>query len=244
VQRTAGQVLLFDGRPADTVYYSTSNGHTYGNDQVFGSAPLPYLRPVVERDDTASPTSHWRVPFSYQDLATFLSAGGAWPEGAKITSVHQNGSSVAIKGPARSATMDAGSFRDTLNQWAACLMPGRFPTDTLPTTIPSLWDHVTSNRDGAVVTGRGWGHGVGMVQWGAYGKAKRGWSAGRILAYYYGGLTPQSYPEPGLIHVTVASGVESLAIEVPGSGATINHRTVAPGTTLHLTGDGNTVTTG
>ncbi len=39
VQHTSGRVLLFGGRPADTVYFSTSNGHTYGNEDVFGSAP-------------------------------------------------------------------------------------------------------------------------------------------------------------------------------------------------------------
>ena len=61
VRRTTGLVLLSDGRPADTVYFSTSNGQTYGNEDVFGSAPLPYLRPVVERDDGASPTSRWQV---------------------------------------------------------------------------------------------------------------------------------------------------------------------------------------
>jgi peptidoglycan hydrolase-like amidase len=38
-----------------------------------------------------------------------------------------------------------------------------------------------------VVTGRGWGHGVGMSQWGAYGYATHGWSWQRILAHYYPG---------------------------------------------------------
>jgi peptidoglycan hydrolase-like amidase len=42
----------------------------------------------------------------------------------------------------------------------------------LPTTIPSDWNDVSSGTHGAVVVGRGWGHGVGMVQWGAHGKAK------------------------------------------------------------------------
>jgi stage II sporulation protein D len=43
-----------------------------------------------------------------------------------------------------------------------------------------------------VITGRGWGHGVGMSQWGAYGYAKRGVTYDRILAHYYPGtqLTP------------------------------------------------------
>jgi stage II sporulation protein D len=40
-----------------------------------------------------------------------------------------------------------------------------------------------------VVTGKGWGHGVGMSQWGAYGYARHGWSWQRILAHYYPGTT-------------------------------------------------------
>ena len=35
-----------------------------------------------------------------------------------------------------------------------------------------------------VITGKGWGHGVGMSQWGAYGYARHGWSWQRILAHY------------------------------------------------------------
>lgn len=38
-----------------------------------------------------------------------------------------------------------------------------------------------------VITGRGWGHGVGMSQWGAFGFATRGWTYDRILAHYYRG---------------------------------------------------------
>jgi stage II sporulation protein D len=39
-----------------------------------------------------------------------------------------------------------------------------------------------------VFTGRGWGHGVGMCQVGAYGLAKQGWSAEQILKAYYTGI--------------------------------------------------------
>ena len=45
-----------------------------------------------------------------------------------------------------------------------------------------------------VVTGRGWGHGVGMSQWGAYGYARHGWSWQRILAHYYPGTTLGAAP--------------------------------------------------
>jgi len=40
--------------------------------------------------------------------------------------------------------------------------------------------------------GRGYGHGVGLCQWGAEGKAKRGWSAGQILSFYYPGVVLMS----------------------------------------------------
>jgi stage II sporulation protein D len=241
VRNTEGKVLLYSGSPADTVYYSTSNGHTYGNDQVFGSAPLPYLRPVVERDDGASPTSHWHVTIPFGQLATFLSADGVWPDGARITSARSVGSNVHVAGGGHSTSIDSATFRDAVNSWAPCLMPGRYPTGVLPATIPSGWSTVGSDKAGARITGRGWGHGVGMVQWGANGKAKQGWSADRILAYYYGGLTPQQYPEPGLIHVIVASGLASLAVQAPADGATVNGQPFADGT-VHLTGNAGTVT--
>ena len=40
-----------------------------------------------------------------------------------------------------------------------------------------------------VISGRGWGHGVGMAQWGAYGYAQQGYSYDDILAHYYRGTT-------------------------------------------------------
>jgi SpoIID/LytB domain protein len=229
VRRTTGQVLLFDGRPADTVYFSTSNGHTYGNEDVFGSSPLPYLRPVVERDDTASPTSHWSVTIPYGDLAAFLARSGDWGAGIPIGRVRLSGSTVQVRGGRTSRDIALGDFRDAVNAGAPCLKPARYPPDSLPTTIPSSWLSMSSGAGSVTVTGRGWGHGVGMVQWGAYGKALLGWSAARILGYYYGGLQPQPYPEPGLIHVRVASGLTRVKLVPSGAGAKVDGELVGRG---------------
>ncbi|MGZ8619833.1 MAG: SpoIID/LytB domain-containing protein [Actinomycetota bacterium] len=226
VKDTRGQVLMYGDRPADTVYFSTSNGRTYGNDEVFGSSPLPYLRPIVERDDGASPVSRWRVELPFDDLATVLRAAGSWPRGASIASASVAGSTVRLVGGGESRTMDASSLRDAVNSWAPCLLPGRYPTDGLPVTIPSGWFGVSAGPRGLVAEGRGWGHGVGMVQWGAYGKASRGWPASRILAFYYGGLTPRRYPEPGTMQVVVATGLRSMTIKPSEPGATIGDRTL------------------
>lgn len=246
VRRTDGQVLLFEDRPADTVYFSTSNGHTYGNEDVFGSAPLPYLRPVPERDDGASSTSRWTVRIPFLDLATFLHAGGAWPADREISTVRLDGETIEVSG-AVSRSMDLSTFRDAVNAWAPCLAPDRFPPPSrlgsaLPVTIPSRWLRVRTTADAVVLSGRGWGHGVGMVQWGAYGKAQRGLSASDILAYYYGGLRPQPYPEPGLIHVQVASGLTRLRIVPSGSGARLDGEALEGRVTIEG-GDELTVTT-
>jgi SpoIID/LytB domain protein len=232
VNATAGQVLQDGGRPIEAVYFSTSNGHTYGNDQVFGSAPLPYLRPVVEHDDGASPTSHWRATLPFPDLQRFLTRAQLWPAGERIGSVTRTGGSIVVTGGGTSRTIDVGTFDGAVNEWAPCLFPARYPGPSrygsaLPTTVPSGWYAVSGTGGRAIVTGRGWGHGVGMVQWGAYGKARLGWSADRILGYYYGGLQPQPFPEPGLIHVRVATGLSSVSATPSAGGATVNGQHVS-----------------
>jgi stage II sporulation protein D len=56
-------------------------------------------------------------------------------------------------------------------------------TTTTPTTTASTASVVLA------LSGHGWGHGLGMSQWGAYGYAKHGWTYDRILAHYYQGTT-------------------------------------------------------
>lgn len=244
VRRTDGLVLLYQGRPAETVYFSTSNGRTYGNDEVFGGSPLPYLRPVVERDDGASPLSHWRVRIPFTDLARFLAAGGEWTSGRPISEVRLEGDSVVVAGGGSSRTIDLATFRDAVNAWAHCLRPSRYPPDGLPTTIPSRWFSLSSGRGAVTVIGRGWGHGVGMVQWGAYGKARHGLSAAQILASYYGGLRPEPYPEPGRIHVEVASGLTELRIRPSGPGARLGGEELPAGRVVITGGERLSVFTG
>jgi SpoIID/LytB domain protein len=231
VRRTEGLVLLFRGHPADTVYFSTSNGHTYGNDQVFGGAPLPYLRPVAEHDDGASPLSRWRVTMSLGNIRTFLGTAGLWADGQEISSVTRHGSVIEIEGRGTKRSLGEADFRAAVNEWAPCLEPRRYPPfgrggARLPVTVPSAWYSVAAAKGAITLTGRGWGHGVGMVQWGAHGKAQRGLSAAQILAYYYGGLRPRRFPEPGLIHVQVATGLKSVSATPSGPGAELDGRPV------------------
>jgi SpoIID/LytB domain protein len=78
--------------------------------------------------------------------------------------------------------------------------------------------------------GSGWGHGLGLSQWGAYGLARQGWSAERILEHFYSGASVRKASDPpaeirvGLtrgrrrIHLTARSGPVRLWVRVPFDG--------------------------
>ncbi len=74
-----------------------------------------------------------------------------------------------------------------------------------------------------MVTGNGWGHGVGMSQWGAYGYARHGWSWQRILGHYYTGTQVASAP---LSRVRVLLGVAQPRASIGcGGGIRVSDRT-------------------
>ena len=87
---------------------------------------------------------------------------------------------------------------------AALLLPGGASPQTLPGVTATTF----------VISGRGWGHGVGMSQWGAYGYAKHGVSYDRILAHYYPGtkLTPSPVPR---INVLLVEGASAVVVSSP-----------------------------
>src|SRR5215208_1214387 len=62
-----------------------------------------------------------------------------------------------------------------------------------------------------LLDGRGWGHGVGMSQWGAEGAARHGWDYKRILAHYYPGTKLEVW-HPRPVRVLLGDGVESARI--------------------------------
>ena len=241
VEETAGQVLVYEGNPAETLYFSTSNGRTFGNERVFGGGPLPYLRGIRERDDGSSPLSRWRVTVPFDDLARFLDFADEWP-GGRIRRVVFRDGAIRIRGAGKVASLDRDDLRDALNFWARCLEPGAYPTSEpdgyrLPQTVPSIWYRASQRGRALVLEGRGWGHGVGMVQWGASGKAERGLSYGDILAAYYGGLRPRRVKVPGRIRVLVADDLRSVTV-LPDGDAKVHWRRRVPDAPWTVTGRG------
>src|SRR5437879_1260095 len=65
--------------------------------------------------------------------------------------------------------------------------------------------------------GSGFGHGIGMSQWGAYGLALQGWSHDQILTHYYTGTTvAQDTNEPASIRVGLTQGRSAIHVEARG----------------------------
>ncbi|MDQ4148590.1 MAG: SpoIID/LytB domain-containing protein, partial [Actinomycetota bacterium] len=220
VDSTAGEILEHAGKPALTYYFSTSNGRTYSNAEVFSPPALPYLKPVVEVDDGESPVSRWEIRMPLGDLTESLRLAGSWTAGP-ITSVAQRGETVTVSDGVRTVSLSMAELRNRLNAQAVCLVPKRYPTmgpdgRPYPQTVPSKWATVRVEGQDAVISGRGWGHGVGMVQWGLKGKADRGMSYADMLSFYYGGLRPVKRREPSQIRVGLAVNLEEIVIERRG----------------------------
>ncbi|HEX9766571.1 MAG TPA: SpoIID/LytB domain-containing protein, partial [Nitriliruptorales bacterium] len=226
VAATAGEVLLYEDTPILARYFSTSGGHTFDNEDVFpSSGPFPYLVGVADPDDAVSPLHTWQVVFSRQQFDAIALRGAQLPSVVPVADVERRPQPdptpdrIVVTGR-NGATLEitAGELRDFLNAAAPAAFPDAFPgprTDglRLPTTVPSGRFDVVVTDDAITLNGSGWGHGVGMGQWGAMGKADRGLSHAEILAAYYNGLDPTTSPElPDRIRVGLSNIGDRVAI--------------------------------
>lgn len=100
---------------------------------------------------------------------------------ATVISVGRHPSLLPVTGLAAACLLALGGLASSL----LAATPG------VPLSTTSATATVTTSPASSVVavSGHGWGHGLGMSQWGAYGYAKHGWTFDRILAHYYSGTT-------------------------------------------------------
>ncbi|MDP9226511.1 MAG: SpoIID/LytB domain-containing protein [Actinomycetota bacterium] len=76
VDSTKAQVLLYDSHPIEALYMSSSGGYTENNNNVWGGAPIPYLRGVPDRPDavSANPNHSWVVKMTWKEFQSKLNA--------------------------------------------------------------------------------------------------------------------------------------------------------------------------
>ncbi|WP_438447475.1 stage II sporulation protein D [Gorillibacterium sp. sgz5001074] len=172
VAETKGEILLYGGKPIDAVFFSTSNGYTENAEDYWGK-PQPYLKSVPSPwDEKLSPKFKTVVKVPYR---TFLSKLGL--NGSVAASTAVSGSKVLKQ---------TDGHRVGQIRIGGKLFTGREVREKLE--LPSSQFEWRLKGSEVEITAYGYGHGVGMSQWGANGMAKEGKSAEDIVRYYYTGV--------------------------------------------------------
>lgn len=167
VNATQGQVLTHGGRVIEAVFHSSSGGYTENSEDIW-QRPTPYLRGVADYDQEA-PVFQWSETFSAQQIEQRITGIGRL-QGVSTERATPRGRIVSIRlqGSQGTRTLTGTELRQALG---------------LRSTLCSI----TVMGDTIRVDGRGYGHGLGMSQWGARGLATRGHNYQQILAHYYQG---------------------------------------------------------
>jgi stage II sporulation protein D len=75
VSATRGKIVTYRGAPIVTYYFSTSGGRTENGENIFGGAPAPYLRSVVDEYDVISPMHFWTIRSTTTSIGSRLGVG-------------------------------------------------------------------------------------------------------------------------------------------------------------------------
>jgi stage II sporulation protein D len=175
-QTTVGQVLTWQGSIFPTFYHSDSGGFTEPPQNVFSGERIPPLPGVRDEFSLESPNYTWAVTLPLGVIAERLRQGGLDVGEIRDLAVVERSLSFRV------ARLQVEHSKGTT--------PVRGPDfrrlvgyDVLKSTL-----FVPVVTEGAVrFEGRGWGHGVGLSQFGAKGMADRGYAYAQILAHFYPG---------------------------------------------------------
>src|SRR5213083_2330009 len=201
VRRTAGEVLEYDGEIIEAYFHSTCGGSTAAVEEAFTTAQSrPYLRPVSDASGRGhsycdlSPRFRWREEWDSAKLRAILSrtlptvmhVGGDGLQRITDVAVSRTGPSGRV-GELR-IVFEHGDIRVPGPDVRAVLRPesGRLLQST-------AFQLSVTRQDGQVTrlvaAGAGSGHGLGLCQWGAVGRARAGQEYRKILTTYFPGTT-------------------------------------------------------
>jgi len=200
-QATAGQILTWHGAPIEAIYHSACGWSTEAADQVFRNGEVvPYLRAVSDRYGPGdsdyycrgSPSFRWRQEWDAAALSAVLAQtlpavlGQTAANPGRVTNVEATKTSPSGRVAELVVTTTSGVYTVPGSRVRDVLRPA--PDRAL---LSSLFQLYLQRQGGdlvkVVAAGAGAGHGVGMCQWGAVGRARAGQSYDRILTTYYPG---------------------------------------------------------
>ena len=167
-----GALLCYEGAPAAACYHSISAGHTEASQNVWVTA-LPYLQGVDSPWDKTVPDYAVTVTYTTEQMTTLLQNLGLEPEGDPAAWF--GACQWDDAGYVERLTVCGTSFSGTALRSAFSLRSASFS--------------VTYDGENFALTTYGYGHGVGMSQYGAKAMAEGGSTWQEILTYYFPGCT-------------------------------------------------------
>jgi len=175
VTETAGIIMTYNMDPIEPLYHSTSGGKTENSEDVFASA-LPYLRSVSSPYEERSPVL---IDEKEITIKEFIKGLKGKEKDFQIKEKDMKGEIKIIErntgGSIKNIKIGNKNFTGSEIRSIFQLRSADFTVDIGKNTI-------------TFVT-RGYGHGVGMSQWGANGMAEKGKDYEEILKHYYQGIT-------------------------------------------------------
>lgn len=168
VNETSGEYLVYDGDVIDAMFFSTSNGYTEDAITVF-NIDLPYLQSVESFWDEGT-SSAFRASKTISASSFYETLGLEYSDILDVKVLRRSSTNRIID---ISINGKKFSGRDLYNKLG------------LKSTDFSL----KKEGNDIIINTTGYGHGVGMSQYGALGMAKEGYKYQEILSYYYSGTT-------------------------------------------------------
>lgn len=167
VDQTDSKYILFEKKPVLAAFHSNSGGYT--EDPVyFWKKNFSYLKPKTDR---FSPLNEWNIFFSYNELSEILFNNSAIINKIYISKKTSSGRAAEL-----TVKTNKGNFYFNGEKF-------REKTDFF--TVKSTLFKIDRVKNGIKIRGRGFGHGIGMSQWGAKAMAEKGYSYEQIVRYYY-----------------------------------------------------------
>lgn len=168
VKETKGEYVDYNGKYADTLFFSTSVGNTENSEEIFGTK-ISYLQSVSsEWDEEVSPVYQEKKIFTRENFCKKLSL-------SDCTKIYVNIKNETSTGRIKKLEINGKSFTGTEVAYLLGIRSNYF----------SIY---IENNNVAIYT-KGFGHGVGMSQYGAEGMAINGYLYNEILEHYYQGTT-------------------------------------------------------
>lgn len=192
VKRTRGKVLTYQGKIFPAYYHATCGGHTE-DASVLWKTDLPPLKGVACDFCRSSPHIRWVQDIPLSEIEEKLSKGGSFrgdirsivpldrDESARIINLGISTTEGDVTIPAKEFRMKLGANLIRSTNFIVKLQSGLFRLGGATLKLGK------SRPIYAHFEGRGWGHGVGLCQWGAYLMAREDYKAEEILKFYYPG---------------------------------------------------------